>query len=258
MRVHGLIGGAMMALAMTTALAMAETLRPGTFAALLLIEPVIPPPPYRVRQHPLADLALKRRRSFRSQEEAAENFSRKSPFAAWHPEALAGYLEEGLHKRGEEVVLACTPEDEAAIYRTASAHGVWRPSATVTTSNATFDFCSGARVCAANAGFCDGALGERGSTPACCATTDVSAAADAINAATSTIRVRVIRSRCYLSSSDSGLTRACSGRSTRLAPPSEVDDARPVGAACRDGCQASTRQTGVRRSQDRLRTQGAS
>jgi pimeloyl-ACP methyl ester carboxylesterase len=107
------------------ALAMAEALRPGTFAALLLIEPVIPPPPYRARQHPLADLALKRRRSFPSREEAAENFSRKPPFAAWHREALAGYLEEGLHSQGEEMVLACAPEDEAAIYRAASAHGVW-------------------------------------------------------------------------------------------------------------------------------------
>jgi pimeloyl-ACP methyl ester carboxylesterase len=107
------------------ALAMAEVLQPGTFAALLLIEPVILPPPYRAHQHPLADLALKRRRSFPTREEAAANFSAKPPFASWHPEALSGYLEEGLHPRGEELVLACSPEDEAAIYRAASAHGVW-------------------------------------------------------------------------------------------------------------------------------------
>ena len=45
--------------------------------------------------------------------------------------------------------------------RNASPHGLARPSATVTTSKATFSFCSGVRVCPANAGFCPWPFGGR-------------------------------------------------------------------------------------------------
>src|SRR5687768_15380415 len=50
--------------------------------------------------------------------------------------------------------------------RNATDHGFCSPSRTVTTSNATPDFFSGASVCPPAAGFCSGLLAGRGSTGA--------------------------------------------------------------------------------------------
>jgi pimeloyl-ACP methyl ester carboxylesterase len=108
-----------------TALVMAELLFPGTFASLVLIEPVILPPPFAPQDHSLSEMALKRRRGFASLDEARSNYTSKPPFATWHPDAIEGYLEGGFRAEAAGVTLACVPEDEAAIYRMASAHGVW-------------------------------------------------------------------------------------------------------------------------------------
>ncbi|MDP3983540.1 MAG: alpha/beta hydrolase, partial [Acidimicrobiia bacterium] len=107
------------------ALAIAEVEQPGTFAALILIEPVILPPPFEPADHPLTSIVLKRRRTFESRKEAAKNFAGKAPFNRWHPAALSGYVEGGLKEHEGRFVLACDPKDEAAIYRAASAHGIW-------------------------------------------------------------------------------------------------------------------------------------
>ena len=67
-------------------------------------------------------------------------------------------------------------------------HGFTSPSATVTTVNATPDFRSGARVWPENAADWVGALGGRGSTPACCA--EIAAGAVASRAAVVTKNLR--------------------------------------------------------------------
>lgn len=107
------------------ALVMAEIMSPGTFAGLVLIEPVIFPPPYEPVEHPFVERAGRRRRSFRSRQAAWANFRDKRPFSTWHPQALAGYLDGGFRVEGDELLLACAPEDEAEFYRAATAHGVW-------------------------------------------------------------------------------------------------------------------------------------
>lgn len=104
--------------------AMAQLADPTSFDALVLVEPIIPPPPYGFLHHPLVDAALKRRRWFASREEARENFATKPVFARWDPRALQGYLEGGLVDGDGGVELACRPEDEAEFYRAASAHGL--------------------------------------------------------------------------------------------------------------------------------------
>ena len=104
---------------------MAEIRSPGTFAALLLIEPIVYPPPFGDYEGPQTLLATKRRNDFDSREEARANFADKLPFSAWHPAALDGYVDCGLVETAGGAELACRPADEAAIYRAATRHGVW-------------------------------------------------------------------------------------------------------------------------------------
>ena len=108
------------------ALLMAEILAPGTFAAIVAVEPIVFPPPYQPNDHhPLVQSALRRRPSFPSREAALENFSEKPVFAAWDPLALEGYVDCGLVPTGDEWVLACPPQREAGFFAAAGTHGAW-------------------------------------------------------------------------------------------------------------------------------------
>ena len=107
------------------AILMAEIKAPGTFAELLLIEPIVFPPPYGPYEGSQTRLAAKRRNHFESRQDARDNFADKLPFSAWHPSALDGYLECGLVDTPAGTVLACNPRDEVAIYRAATQHRVW-------------------------------------------------------------------------------------------------------------------------------------
>jgi pimeloyl-ACP methyl ester carboxylesterase len=107
------------------ALVMAELKAPGTFASLLLIEPIIFPPPYQRHEGPLSALALKRKSRFESRTMAMSNFADKLPFSAWDRHAFDGYITCGLLDTPDGVQLACDPLDEAEIYRAATRHGVW-------------------------------------------------------------------------------------------------------------------------------------
>jgi pimeloyl-ACP methyl ester carboxylesterase len=105
---------------------MAEILAPGRFAAIVAIEPIVFPPPYTpIDHHPLVQSALRRRPSFASRQEALANFASKAVFSAWDPRALQAYVNCGLRAEGEEWVLACPPEYEAAFFAAAPLHGAW-------------------------------------------------------------------------------------------------------------------------------------
>ena len=109
-----------------TALTMAEIMAPGTFGALVLIEPMLFPPPYQRAENELSVAVRKRRPSFASQDDARENFSSKPPFSTWQAGALEGYLGCGLESSEDGAIqLACTPEAEADVYEGATAHGAW-------------------------------------------------------------------------------------------------------------------------------------
>ncbi len=108
------------------ALAMAEIRRPGTYAALVLIEPIVPPPPFeRAIKHPLSTLALRRRRVFVDPEEALESYRDKAVFETWRDDVLAAYVRGGLTQTKDGWVLRCDPRDEADIYLAAQAHGAY-------------------------------------------------------------------------------------------------------------------------------------
>ena len=107
-------------------LVIAEILRPGTFDRLVLVEPVIPPPPYgRMESHPLIDGALKRRTVFDSAEAAFAAYHGRGPVARWDDRALRAYVEHGFARTSEGWELRCSPEVEAEFYRTAETHGAW-------------------------------------------------------------------------------------------------------------------------------------
>jgi len=107
-------------------LVMAELLAPGTFEALLLIEPIIFPPPYaRYETLPLAVAALRRRASFPSRDAALQGFRGRGPFARWTDWALEAYVDGGFRDDGGEWVLKCRPEVEAECYWAATLHGAW-------------------------------------------------------------------------------------------------------------------------------------
>ena len=105
---------------------MAEVLSPGTFAAIVAIEPIVFPPPYGPNDHhPLAQGALRRRSTFPSRQAALEHFEARPVFAAWDRRALEAYVECGLVESESEWVLACAPEYESAFFAAGAAHGTW-------------------------------------------------------------------------------------------------------------------------------------
>jgi pimeloyl-ACP methyl ester carboxylesterase len=119
------------------ALLLAEQLRPGTFAALWLFEPIVFPSEFAdVEDNPMAQGALRRRSRFESREEAFANFAGKPPLSELSAGCLSAYVTYGFHpadssehtadsEAGTGFVLACAPEDEAAGYRMGGRHSAW-------------------------------------------------------------------------------------------------------------------------------------
>jgi pimeloyl-ACP methyl ester carboxylesterase len=99
---------------------MAEQAKPGTFAALFAYEPIILPADVMGAidgNSRLRDLALKRRGTFPSLDDARANYAGKAPFARFRPDALDAYLEGGLLPlAGGAVALACPGPEEASVY----------------------------------------------------------------------------------------------------------------------------------------------
>ena len=119
-----------------TALLLAEQARPGTFAALYCFEPVIvaaDPPLGRDEESWLAARARRRRTTFASRDEACRHYSSKPPLDAMAPEVLRAYVDHGFADTPDgRVRIKCRPEDEAAVYETATAHDAYARLAEVT------------------------------------------------------------------------------------------------------------------------------
>jgi len=101
----------------------AESRRPGTFRMLLCYEPMVAAnrEAASADTQKLLDAALqrtlRRRAHFASRAEARAHFAGRGTFANLDEEALAGFIAEGLEDDPEGGVrLACSPQDEAAIY----------------------------------------------------------------------------------------------------------------------------------------------
>jgi pimeloyl-ACP methyl ester carboxylesterase len=106
-----------------TSLLGAESLAPGRFERLLLLDPVTPPPPAQApperAEHieAMVDAARRRRADWPSRAEARAWFAERSLFAAFRPEALDLYVLDGLRERPDGgVELKCPGAVEAAVF----------------------------------------------------------------------------------------------------------------------------------------------
>ncbi len=112
-----------------TVLLLAEQTRPGTFAALYCYEPVIlaaDPPLGRDPENWLAAHTRMRQATFPSRDDALRHFQSRPILNTLDPEVLRAYVDHGLaDAEGGGVRLKCAPEDEAAVYETATAHDAW-------------------------------------------------------------------------------------------------------------------------------------
>ncbi|KAG0073921.1 hypothetical protein BGZ92_003629 [Podila epicladia] len=83
-----------------SAFILAEIIRPGTFSAIVAVDPTnFPREIYMnlpLEDHPMGQLTLKRRDSWKSKIEAKANLLQKKFFKVWHPEALESYVEYGM------------------------------------------------------------------------------------------------------------------------------------------------------------------
>lgn len=108
------------------ALLLAELARPGTFAGLVLVEPIVFPPPYgRFPDNPMASGARRRRERFESREAAFANWASKPTFAGWEERAMRAYVAGGLRADGDGYVLKCSKESEAEFFTAATDHRAW-------------------------------------------------------------------------------------------------------------------------------------
>ncbi|KAG6586608.1 uncharacterized protein IUM83_16225 [Phytophthora cinnamomi] len=98
-----------------------EAKYPGSFAGLVLFEPIVEEPGTRdaKTQRYIFNFATKRQHRWDTREDAAKYFKTAKGLAAWDRESLACWLDGAVvpEKDGSEVfVLACHPNIEAAIY----------------------------------------------------------------------------------------------------------------------------------------------
>jgi pimeloyl-ACP methyl ester carboxylesterase len=105
------------------AVALAASLRPRTFRALLLVDPTIFPPSHYGEAPPDAAFTLRRRAAWQSPAEMYERFHRRAPFANWKPGILSDYCNYALLPAAGALALACPPEVEASIYEQSNAAG---------------------------------------------------------------------------------------------------------------------------------------
>jgi pimeloyl-ACP methyl ester carboxylesterase len=106
-----------------TSLLGAESLAPGRFERMLLLDPVTPPPaavaPPERAAHvgSMVDAARRRRADWPSRAEARAWFAERSLFEGWRPEALDLYVLDGLRERADgSVELKCPGAVEAAVF----------------------------------------------------------------------------------------------------------------------------------------------
>ncbi|KAF9082215.1 hypothetical protein BGX27_004598, partial [Mortierella sp. AM989] len=121
---------------------LAELIRPGTFSAIVTIDPsmfprsvdpsIFPRSIYLnapVDDHPMAQLTLKRRDTWKDRIEAKENLLEKRFFRSWHPEVLDLYVEHGMidviNEDGSSSLILKCPKYQEAITFTCMGTGLY-------------------------------------------------------------------------------------------------------------------------------------
>ncbi len=104
-------------------LMMTELVRPGTFTALAVYEPIVFPTGLFEGPNLAAGGARRRRAEFASRAMALANFSTKPPLDVLSPEVLSLYVEHGFAATPDGTVrLKCQPETEARTFEGSMGH----------------------------------------------------------------------------------------------------------------------------------------
>ncbi|KAF9189370.1 hypothetical protein BGZ50_000813 [Haplosporangium sp. Z 11] len=115
-----------------SAFILAEAMRPGTFSTIIAIDPTMFPKAIYTNgtldNHPMAQLTLRRRDSWKDREDARASLLQKKFFRAWHPEAFELYLKYGMldvvNKDGTTGITLKCPKFQEAITFAAVGGGV--------------------------------------------------------------------------------------------------------------------------------------
>lgn len=119
-----------------SSLLMAAHDRPGLFRQLTLFEPIAHRPAVNhladldMRELPIVQGALRRRRRFSSRAEARANYAEKPPMSLMRDDVLFQYVEHGFRDVVDEdgapaIELCCAPELEGGIFMGGRDNGVW-------------------------------------------------------------------------------------------------------------------------------------
>ncbi|KAF9159490.1 hypothetical protein BGX21_003074 [Mortierella sp. AD011] len=104
---------------------LAELLRPGTFSAIVAVDPTMFPSSIHINapfeDHPMAQLTMKRRDTWKDRTEVKADLLKKKFFREWHPEALDVYVEYGMvdvvnNDGSTNVTLKCPKFQEAVTF----------------------------------------------------------------------------------------------------------------------------------------------
>ena len=104
---------------------------PELVKGLVLVDPVIYPEwlydrPQLAEASDLYRSAGRRRREWPSREAMRQSLESKLPFAKWRPEVFDLYVQEAVRASNDgQVMLKCSPETEAAIYRETLRFNLW-------------------------------------------------------------------------------------------------------------------------------------
>ena len=116
---------------------LAEQIRPSTFKAAWLFEPIVISPTTFTEKNSkggsLAASARKRKEIFASREEAYERYASRPPFSAVDSDALWAYVNYGFSDHDDGVVLKCRGEIEAQVFES-SVTTIYENLASVETS----------------------------------------------------------------------------------------------------------------------------
>jgi pimeloyl-ACP methyl ester carboxylesterase len=106
-----------------------EGTRPGTFARLAVIEPIVMPggfAPDEERRGEMAAAARRRRSSFPSRDEMFENYRHRTTFTRWTDESLRIYAEQGTYDAEDGGIrLKCPPEVEGEVFSHSGSLNIW-------------------------------------------------------------------------------------------------------------------------------------
>jgi pimeloyl-ACP methyl ester carboxylesterase len=112
------------------ALIFAETMRPGTFSRLVLMDPTTLPPEFRAMtahlENPMAESARRRRAIWDSPEQMVDRLRNGTPLAGWREDFLRAYAIYGMTERVDGTFeLKCPPAIEAQVYAEAGSNDGW-------------------------------------------------------------------------------------------------------------------------------------